>query len=517
MKKYYLSALLVSVSISLATVSAQQVVDTDTSAGGSSCITINNNLSYKNRANNNKDDVMNLQDFLNGAGYLNTNSVTGFFGKLTEKAVAKFQKDNGLVANPPGFVGAGTRAKILALSCGGQTNTNTTNTSDANVNNNKPSSDKPNLPQGCKSTEGFSTLTGVRCSTIAGPGLLGVNSNKDFGSNKFKIETPVITLSASKTRLKDGETFDLIWESTGDVENCTLGLERLWGSAENVASSGRKTIIASSVGNFGTVDKSALYRLVCKNSNGQSIKTITLNLSKIDVQPTNAISQDVGNGGDVRGDIRANPGNCYIPNGSNSCQISLIWNSTNATNPHVNITSSGNTLLSSLSSSLGYDYYIKQGTTTFSFRDETHTFGEVSASTKCLPGADFDTNGYCNVIPALEKKMIVLNPNGGETWTLGQTNTVKWNSSGITTGGVDLYLKTEGGAMCSIGGLATLAIGEGEASIPLPVSLYCRGTSSYVTSGKYKVVVIANQGSTAPGYAVPDESDGYINLIAPQN
>lgn len=70
---------------------------------------------------NNKEDVMLLQDFLNDAGYLGADSVTGFFGRLTEKAVIRFQSANGLTATPPGFVGAGTRTKIKELSCSGTT------------------------------------------------------------------------------------------------------------------------------------------------------------------------------------------------------------------------------------------------------------------------------------------------------------------------------------------------------------------------------------------------------------
>lgn len=100
---------------------AEMVTDVDTSGGGaaSTCVTINNNVSYRNRMSNNKEDVMTLQDFLNGAGYLSADSVTGFFGRLTEKAVIRFQSANGLTATPPGFVGAGTRAKIHELSCTG--------------------------------------------------------------------------------------------------------------------------------------------------------------------------------------------------------------------------------------------------------------------------------------------------------------------------------------------------------------------------------------------------------------
>ncbi|MBP6948537.1 MAG: peptidoglycan-binding protein [Candidatus Pacebacteria bacterium] len=156
MKKYYLSALLIS--ISLSTVLAQTIVTSsdvdvsDISDSSSSCTVITSNISYKNRKYNNKEDVLSLQDFLNDKGYLSSDSITGFFGRATEKAVATFQKDYGLVATPAGFVGQGTRAKIKSLSC-----------SDINTDTNNPY--VSTLPQGCTSSSGFSPVTGVSCSS----------------------------------------------------------------------------------------------------------------------------------------------------------------------------------------------------------------------------------------------------------------------------------------------------------------------------------------------------------------
>lgn len=121
MKKYFILAFLFSLPLfSFLTITkAQETVDIEASRENlSSCVLISTNVSYKNRKNNNKDDVILLQDFLNSNGYLEADSVTGFFGKITEKAVARFQADNGLVARPEGYVGPGTRTKIQARSCG---------------------------------------------------------------------------------------------------------------------------------------------------------------------------------------------------------------------------------------------------------------------------------------------------------------------------------------------------------------------------------------------------------------
>lgn len=163
--KISLFTTLLAVTLIPSTSFAQAVSDVDTSGSvsGSSCVTINNNLSYKNRKTNNKEDVMSIQDFLNSAGYLSADSVTGFFGKVTEKAVAKFQDANGLVATPPGFVGAGTRAKVNELSCNGTT------AQAASVPRQTQSSRGAQSVSvdGCSSGAKFSSTTGLPCTTQA--------------------------------------------------------------------------------------------------------------------------------------------------------------------------------------------------------------------------------------------------------------------------------------------------------------------------------------------------------------
>lgn len=147
---------------------AEMITDVDTSGTDttSTCVTINNNLSYRNRMNNNKDDVMSLQDFLNDAGYLGADSVTGFFGRLTEKAVIRFQSANGLTATPPGFVGAGTRTKIKELSCSGTT---------AKVVATEAVTTRPKaLPtiDTCTFGAKFSAATGKPCAVTNAPGIM---------------------------------------------------------------------------------------------------------------------------------------------------------------------------------------------------------------------------------------------------------------------------------------------------------------------------------------------------------
>ncbi len=97
---------------------AQNTLPTDIDPNDtvSDCISITNNLRYRDRDANKNGEVSTLQDFLQIKGYLNSEP-TGYFGILTLKAVKDFQRDNNI--NPTGYVGTITRAKIKVLTCDG--------------------------------------------------------------------------------------------------------------------------------------------------------------------------------------------------------------------------------------------------------------------------------------------------------------------------------------------------------------------------------------------------------------
>lgn len=96
---------------------------TGTGAGYSGCVpglmisSLTRNLSFGAKG----DDVINLQKFLIGKGYLAADSATGFFGMLTQAAVQKFQTAQGIVSsgspdsNGYGAVGPMTRGRINSL------------------------------------------------------------------------------------------------------------------------------------------------------------------------------------------------------------------------------------------------------------------------------------------------------------------------------------------------------------------------------------------------------------------
>lgn len=93
-----------------------QEVDIDPISLDTECVTIVNNLRYKDRDINKNGEVSTLQDFLQARNYLN-NEPTGYFGLMTQKAVKSFQNANGI--SPSGYVGLITREKIKNLTCNG--------------------------------------------------------------------------------------------------------------------------------------------------------------------------------------------------------------------------------------------------------------------------------------------------------------------------------------------------------------------------------------------------------------
>lgn len=80
------------------------------------CALLKRNLSHGAQG----DDVTGLQEFLSSSGHLSVGA-TGFFGPLTEQALARWQQSQGIDA--AGVVGPLTRARIKELCVGGTGNT----------------------------------------------------------------------------------------------------------------------------------------------------------------------------------------------------------------------------------------------------------------------------------------------------------------------------------------------------------------------------------------------------------
>lgn len=128
--------------------------------------------------------VTNLQKFL--SAYYDIPSeelVTGFFGRITQDYVIKFQKEQGLPSL--GIVGSMTRASI-AKACGG--------TASVNQSSNTNQSVTLNLPVGCTSTTNFSPVTGQRCGASANTSTnVGVDTNQSTRSGIFTTSSSLFS------------------------------------------------------------------------------------------------------------------------------------------------------------------------------------------------------------------------------------------------------------------------------------------------------------------------------------
>lgn len=92
-----------------------------------------------------------------------------------------------------------------------------------------------------------------------------------------------------------------------------------------------------------------------------------------------------------------------------------------------------------------------------------------------------DQNGGSLIAP--QPSIFILSPNGGETWQLGQTQTVRWSSVGITT--LTIYIHFSDGGMCRE---AILPASPGSGSFVLNAT--CPGLPRQLTPGQYTIGII---------------------------
>ena len=153
MKKYIIGTILLSACFSF--VSAQVAGDTPLPEVNSTCVDLQNNLTYKkSKDSNTNGEVSDLQSFLQEQGLL-TSDPTGYFGALTFNAVKSFQKQNNLFAY--GYVGAVTREMIKNVSCSG--------VSIVEIPSTDPSGGvQVKFLPGCYSLSGYSISTGQACN-----------------------------------------------------------------------------------------------------------------------------------------------------------------------------------------------------------------------------------------------------------------------------------------------------------------------------------------------------------------
>jgi len=152
MKKYTLVLFLIGFLL-VPVLSFAQVGDVDPNPS-SECVSITNNLRYRDRDVNKNGEVSTLQDFLQSQGYLNSEP-TGYFGLMTQKAVKDFQKSNSI--SPTGYVGTITKEKISNL-----TGVCASTPTETKIPTTVPTESR--TTSGCTSTTKYSPTTGESCS-----------------------------------------------------------------------------------------------------------------------------------------------------------------------------------------------------------------------------------------------------------------------------------------------------------------------------------------------------------------
>jgi hypothetical protein len=138
-------------------------IESESDTESSSCIEITQVLKYQSKDATTNGAVTLLQNFLHATNYL-PSVATGFFGAGTLKAVKAFQKANGFTQT--GATGPNTRAKIKEISCSSEAVADSLMTlPDTAISG--------NLPEGCTSASGFSSVTGVKCVSTLPEGCTG--------------------------------------------------------------------------------------------------------------------------------------------------------------------------------------------------------------------------------------------------------------------------------------------------------------------------------------------------------
>jgi hypothetical protein len=178
-KKFITSAVFVFVAIFA--LSAEKVE-------ASNCANLSANLRYGNSG----VEVTNLQNFLIEKGYL-TGSSTGFFGKLTQSAVKKFQTESGLPST--GLVMTMTRAKITFFSCNSQA-----------VNNVSPAKGQPQVLGASISNIPTGTPTPTPTPSFSASGFTLPYSTTEFAGWKSDFGQVNITASGLELKAIDGAT-----------------------------------------------------------------------------------------------------------------------------------------------------------------------------------------------------------------------------------------------------------------------------------------------------------------------
>lgn len=121
---------------------------------------------------------------------------------------------------------------------------------------------------------------------------------------------------------------------------------------------------------------------------------------------------------------------------------------------------------------------------------------ELKQKTQTLStSAPLTTSIYSS--PSSTPDIIVLSPNGGETWTVGNTYSINWTSYNYSSSTFYIYLDSGSGFQQIVSNLA-------------PSGTYQWNITSSTPSGQFKIIICSDYSCS-----YQDSSDGYFNIISP--
>jgi peptidoglycan hydrolase-like protein with peptidoglycan-binding domain len=211
-------------------------------------------------------DVSALQRFLESQGYYSYPSITGYYGAVTEKAVAAFQSAHGI--SPVGSVGPITRAKIASLSgscssSGGSSNPGALSTA--------PSATTATSTATTSTAAGTPTIITNYIPSGGGGGGSGGGSSGGGGGSTTPL-APTLTLTANVPSVVSGGSATLTW-SSANASSCSASGS--WGG--NQSTSGSQAL--------SNITATSTYTLACTGSGGSISQSVTINLAPSSVVP----------------------------------------------------------------------------------------------------------------------------------------------------------------------------------------------------------------------------------------
>ena len=397
----------------------------------SSCLSLKYNLTYRSRDASTNGEVSDLQDFLNINGYLSSEP-TGYFGAATVAAVKKFQIAVGIgTSTTPGLGGVGpkSRAKIATMTCG----TTATATPIETISSTPTATSVPattisqvaiasTIP-GCFAGYKFSPTTGQSCTTTIPKPIYQSGCTSTFG---FSVTTgkscdastlnqqPIISGVSGPMTLKVGETGK--WEvKASDLEQKTLTYSVVWGD-----------------------EVSLMYpALASQSSTYIQTTTFTHSYSKAGVYSPTFIVTD-NQGLSAKTSISVNVGDAVVEVGAMKITVMGDTGIRCVTTPCPSATILYNAKVSVYNEKGSY-----LGTKDTSGGTAVFENLQVGVYTAIASASGYEDNktdfkivanvgGYSTIylkktttIPSIT----VLSPNGGESWTKGTTQTIKWQDN----------------------------------------------------------------------------------------